>query len=94
MEEKTATPDNKLTLEIITPEGFSIKELVDEIVAPGTEGQFGVLPGHISFLTALDQGPVIYRKDKESKQISVKGAYLRVMKDHVLVLADSIEVPA
>ena len=47
--------ENKILLEIVTPERALIKEWVDEVTAPGTEGEFGVLPGHTPFLTTETQ---------------------------------------
>ncbi|MBF0487253.1 MAG: ATP synthase F1 subunit epsilon [Nitrospirae bacterium] len=82
----------KLTLEIITPEGFTFTETVDELTAPGTLGEFGVLPGHTGFITTLDSGPITYKIGNTAKTISVKDAYCQVSNDHVLVLADSAEI--
>ncbi|MBF0458967.1 MAG: F0F1 ATP synthase subunit epsilon [Nitrospirae bacterium] len=83
---------DKLTLEIITPEGFSFTETVDELTAPGTLGEFGVLPGHTGFMTTLDSGPITYRIGSTSKTITVTSAYAQVIDDHVLILADSAEI--
>ncbi|MBF0342893.1 MAG: hypothetical protein HQL06_01555 [Nitrospirae bacterium] len=80
-----------LTLEIVTPVGFSFKEEVDEVVAPGTEGQLGVLPGHTSFLTTLEPGTLVYKKGASSGRVTVENAYFQVVSNHVLVLADSAE---
>src|SRR5207245_7502907 len=46
----------KLQLEVVTPEGLLLREEVDEVIAPGSEGYFGVLPGHTPFLTTLGIG--------------------------------------
>ncbi|MBF0338378.1 MAG: ATP synthase F1 subunit epsilon [Nitrospirae bacterium] len=81
-----------LTLEIVTPVGFAFTEEVDEVVAPGTEGQFGVLPGHTSFLTTLEPGTLVYKKGATLGRVSVKSAYVQVVSNHVLVLADSAEL--
>ncbi|MEE8329122.1 MAG: F0F1 ATP synthase subunit epsilon, partial [Thermodesulfovibrionia bacterium] len=45
--------ENKLKLEIVTPHGLVYSDEVDEVIAPGSEGEFGVLPQHIPFLTTL-----------------------------------------
>ncbi|MBF0554263.1 MAG: ATP synthase F1 subunit epsilon [Nitrospirae bacterium] len=82
----------KLTLEIITPEGFTFTETVDELTAPGTLGEFGVLPGHTGFITTLDSGLITYKINNAVKTIYVKDAYCQVINDHVLVLADSAEI--
>jgi len=52
----------KLRLEIVSPERQLLSAEVDEIVAPGVEGEFGVLPGHTAFLTALKMGELIYKQ--------------------------------
>ncbi|MBF0539731.1 MAG: ATP synthase F1 subunit epsilon [Nitrospirae bacterium] len=81
-----------LTLEIVTPVGFSFKEEVDEVVAPGSEGQFGVLPGHTSLLTTLEPGTLVYKKGSTLGRVDVKSAYVQVVSNHVLVLADGAEL--
>jgi F-type H+-transporting ATPase subunit epsilon len=64
---------------------------VDEVVAPGSEGEFGVLPGHIPFITTLADGDVVYKSGGTSKRIYVESAYAEVGPDKVLVLADRAE---
>ncbi|MCG6552473.1 MAG: hypothetical protein L7F77_09105 [Candidatus Magnetominusculus sp. LBB02] len=83
---------DKLTLEVITPDGFTFTETVDELTAPGTVGEFGVLPGHASFITTLVSGQIIYKIGSVSKAITVESAYFQVSNDHVLILADSAEL--
>jgi F-type H+-transporting ATPase subunit epsilon len=83
---------DKLTLEIITPDGFSFTETVDELTAPGTLGEFGVLPGHTGFMSTLDSGLIRCKTGSTTKAISIKSAYAQVANDHVLVLADSAEL--
>lgn len=57
--------ENKLKLEVITPYGELINEDVDEVYTTGAEGDFGVLPGHCPFLTAIRIGSLSYkRKDR------------------------------
>jgi F-type H+-transporting ATPase subunit epsilon len=51
-----------LALEIVTPEGLLLREDVDEVVAPGAEGYFGVRPGHTPFMTTLGIGELSYRR--------------------------------
>ena len=50
----------KITLEVVTPEGLLLREEVDDVVAPGDLGYFGVLPGHTPFLTTLGAGEITY----------------------------------
>jgi len=56
---------DRLTLEITTPMRLVVAETVDEVVAPGSEGYFGVLPGHAPFLTTLGVGVVTYRNGRD-----------------------------
>ena len=85
-------PD-RLTLEIATPTRQLVAETVDEVVAPGTEGYFGVLPGHAPFLTTLGVGEVTYRIGREEHHLAVAGGFAEVRNDKVIVLADAAEHP-
>jgi F-type H+-transporting ATPase subunit epsilon len=78
-------------LEVVTPEERLISEDVREIVAPGVEGYFGVLPGHIPFMTMLDTGELMYRTDGVERHLAVSGGYAEVRRDRVVVLADRAE---
>lgn len=86
--EATAT---KLKLEIVTPYGIVFSEDVDEIIAHGSEGEFGVLPGHALFLTTLRIGMVTHRRGSETGYFFVNQGYAEVTHDKVLILADSAE---
>lgn len=83
--------ENKLILEIVTPYGLIISEEVDEVVCAGSEGEFGVLPGHVPFFTTLKIGMLSYRKGTATKYFFVNWGYAEVGPDKVLVLADSAE---
>ncbi len=81
----------KLKLDIVTPYGHVFTEEVDEVVAPGSEGEFGVLPNHIPFLTTLKIGMLIYKKGSETGYFFVGSGYAEVGSDNVTILADSAE---
>jgi len=81
----------KLMLEIVSPHGAVLKEEVDEVIAPGSEGEFGVLPGHISFVTTLKVGVLVYKQGGAARYVFVNSGYSEVSGDTVLVLADSAE---
>lgn len=83
--------ENKLKLEIVTPYGLIFSEEVDEVTASGSEGEFGVLPGHVPFVTTLKVGMLIAKTAKESKIFFVNWGYAEIGTDKVLVLADSAE---
>jgi F-type H+-transporting ATPase subunit epsilon len=82
-----------LTLEVATPTRLAVAEEVDEVVAPGSEGYFGVLPGHAPFLTTLGIGELTYRKGREEHHLAVAGGFAEVRNDKVIVLADTAERP-
>ena len=82
-----------LALEIATPTRLVVSERVDEVVAPGIEGYFGVLPGHAPFLTTLGVGVLTYRIGREEFRLAVAGGFCEVRNDKVIVLADSAERP-
>lgn len=80
-----------LTLEIATPMRLTVSETVDEVVAPGIEGYFGVLPGHAPFLTTLGIGEITYRKGRDEFHVAVAGGFAEVRNDKVIILADTAE---
>ena len=84
---------DRLSLEITTPMRLVVAEQVDEVVAPGIEGYFGVLPGHAPFLTTLSVGIVTYRIGRDEHQLAVAGGFAEVSNDKVIILADSAERP-
>ena len=81
----------KILLEIVTPERVVITEEVDEVVLPGIEGEFGVLPGHIPFLTALKIGELVYKTKEKTEHLAVSWGYVEVTADSVKVLAETAE---
>jgi F-type H+-transporting ATPase subunit epsilon len=84
---------DRLTLEIATPTRQIVADTVDEVVAPGTEGYFGVLPGHAPFLTTLGIGEVTYRIGREEYHLAVAGGFAEVRHDKVIMLLDIAERP-
>ena len=81
----------KILLDIVTPEKKVLSEPVDIVVAPGEEGEFGVLPGHIPFLCKLRVGEIRFRIGATSRHIAVMGGYAEVLPDHVTILATAAE---
>jgi F-type H+-transporting ATPase subunit epsilon len=82
-----------LTLEVATPTRLAVADEVDEVVVPGREGYFGVLPGHAPFLTTLGIGELTYRKGRGEFHLAVGGGFAEVRNDKVIVLADIAERP-
>ncbi len=83
--------ENKLRLDIVTPYGLILSEDVDEVTAAGSEGEFGVLPGHAPFITTLKVGMLTYKKGNEVRYVFVNTGYAEVGPDKVIILADSAE---
>ena len=83
--------EGKLLLEIVTPQGLVFSEEVDEVTATGTEGEFGILPGHVPFVTTLKIGMLTCKSGNETKIFFVNWGYAEAGGDKVMVLADSAE---
>ena len=81
----------KLTLEIVTPDRSVVTEQVDEVQLPGSEGYFGVLPGHTPLLAALQVGEMWYRVGQEKYFLAVAFGFAEVLPDRVTVLAHVAE---
>jgi F-type H+-transporting ATPase subunit epsilon len=82
----------KLDIDIVTAEQvvYSEKE-VDEIIAPGTEGEFAVLPRHAAFMTMLVPGVVVIRKGGGETEMAISGGFVEVRENRVVVVADTAE---
>jgi F-type H+-transporting ATPase subunit epsilon len=84
----------RLTLELATPSRLVVSAEVDEVVAPGSLGYFGVWPGHAPLLATLGIGEVTYRIGREEYHVAVSGGFAEVRNDKVIILADAAETPA
>ena len=80
-----------IRLEIVTVERQVYSEDVDIVVAPGIDGELGILPRHAPLLTVLRPGEIMVRQDGEESIIAVSGGFLEVLGDRVIVLADTAE---
>ena len=85
-----AIPDH-LTLEIVTPDRSIAHGEVDEVVVPGAEGSFGVLPGHTPLLSTLTVGEIEYRRGDERSYVAVSFGFAEVLPDRVTILAQIAE---
>jgi F-type H+-transporting ATPase subunit epsilon len=79
--------------ELATPTRMLVTAEVDEVVAPGVEGYFGVLPGHVAFLTTLAPGEVTYRSGQTEHRVAVTGGFAEVRAERVIILAENAERP-
>jgi len=78
-------------LEIITAERVLFEGEVETVVAPGSEGELGVLPHHAAVMTMLQSGELRYRIGGDESYLSVTGGFMDIRGDHVVVLADAAE---
>ncbi len=83
--------DQKLELNIVTPERLMVADRVDQVNIPGTEGDLGILYDHSPILTAMRPGPLSYEKNGETVSMIVSGGYLEVTDNRVTVLAETAE---
>ncbi|MGH7235930.1 MAG: F0F1 ATP synthase subunit epsilon [Nitrospiraceae bacterium] len=81
----------KLLLEVVTPDHLLLSQQVDEVIAPGTEGEFGVLPGHCHFLSTLKIGELRYRVGEVTSFMSVLWGFAQVTPTKVTILAEIAE---
>jgi F-type H+-transporting ATPase subunit epsilon len=81
----------KLYLEVVTPARVVVSRDVDIVVAPGSEGEFGVLPGHVTFLTGIKPGELRYNAGSESESLAVTTGFAEVSGNKVSVLVDAAE---
>lgn len=76
-----------IELQIVTPDRRIVHEQVDEVEVPGSEGYFGVLPGHTPMLASLAVGELWYRKGQEKFFLSIAFGFAEVLPDRVTILA-------
>ncbi len=79
----------QLHLEVLTQEKHVLKDDVDLVLAPGHEGQIGILPGHIGLLTKLQPGELYILKGPSMTALAITGGLLDVHDDQITVMADT-----
>ncbi len=77
-----------LRLEIVTPEAKTFSEDVDQVVLPGVEGEFGVLPGHEMLFTQITPGELVVIQKDGKHYLAVGEGFVEVGPNHVSVLTD------
>ena len=82
-----------MLFELATPARMLVSVEADEVVAPGAEGYFGVLPGHAAMLTTLKPGEVTYRSGQTEHHLAVLGGFAEVRAERVIILAENAERP-
>ena len=81
----------KFHVELVKAEGLVLSTEADFVVAPGVDGDLGVLPHHIPLLTPLRLGEVTVKNDGNEDHYVVAGGFLEVLPDRVVILADAAE---
>ena len=85
---------DNLHLKVITPLALVIDEQVELVEGPGEFGEFGILPGHVPFLTTLNPGFLKFKQGSETRSLVVHGGLAEVSDDNVRILTDSTEDPS
>jgi len=80
-----------IRLDIVTAERLVYSEEVDAVIAPGIEGQLGILPHHAPLMTTLQAGEMVVRKGGDEFSLAISGGFLEVRPDRIIVLADTAE---
>jgi len=80
-----------IKLDIVTAEKSVYSDNVDEVIAPGTMGQLGILPHHAPLMTMLEPGELVIKKGTDEFYLAVSGGFIEVRPDRVIVLADTAE---
>ncbi|MFC1900233.1 F0F1 ATP synthase subunit epsilon [Chloroflexota bacterium] len=80
-----------IKLDVVTAERLVYSDEVDILVAPGIEGQLGILPQHAPLMTILEAGEMIARKSGDEIIWAISGGFLEVQPDRIIVLADTAE---
>ena len=80
-----------IKVDIVTAERLVYSDQVDMVIAPGTEGELGILPHHTPLMTMLKPGELRLKKSSEEISMAVTGGFIEVRPDHVIILADAAE---
>ncbi len=83
-----------IQLKVITPLKLVLDENVDELVAPGELGEFGILPGHVPFVSTLNPGELRYKQGSNEKVLIIDGGLADIKDDVVNILTDLAQSPS
>ncbi len=79
-------------LDVVTPERSIMSRKVEEVIAPGSQGEFGVLKGHAAFLTTLKHGMITVYDEEGKIYMAISGGFAEVTPDRVIILAEQAEL--
>ena len=81
-----------ISLKVLSPNQNVFEGEAEEVILPSTTGQIGILPGHISLVTAIDIGVLRLRMNSQWKSIALMGGFAEVESDEVIVLVNNAEI--
>jgi F-type H+-transporting ATPase subunit epsilon len=82
--------EEKLSLEVVAPEKMVMSKTVDMVTISGTEGDFGVLPGHAALVSSIRPGFLEIEDNKETEKMFIGGGFIEVLEDKVSILATEV----
>ena len=82
--------EQKLNLEVVSPEKLIMSKSVDMVTVSGTEGDFGVLPGHTALVSSIRPGLLKIEADKDVEIFFISGGFIEVIEDKVSILATDV----
>jgi len=90
LDHSTTRPlDHSFQVELLTPEGALLSDRAEEVIAPGSEGYFGVRAGHAFFVTSLKAGVLTVKRQDKHRCYKVSGGVVQVTPEKVVVCAES-----
>ena len=81
-----------ISLKVLAPNQNVYEGEAEEVILPSTTGQIGILPGHISLVTAIDIGVLRLRNNSQWKSIALMGGFAEIESDEVIVLVNNAEI--
>jgi len=81
-----------ISLKVLAPNQNVFEGEAEEVILPSTTGQLGVLPGHISLVTAIDIGVLRLRSNSKWTSIALMGGFAEIESNEVTVLVNSAEI--
>ena len=81
-----------ISLKVLAPNKNVYQGEAEEVILPSTTGQLGILPGHISLVTAIDIGVLRLRMNSQWKSIALMGGFAEIESDEVIVLVNNAEI--
>ena len=82
--------EEKLSLEVVSPERLIMSKSVDMVSVSGTEGDFGVLPGHTALVSSIRPGLLQIEVGKDVEKFFISGGFIEVIEDKVSILATDV----